>query len=83
MMVWECVLSTADMIVRHGFPSPAFGRRTRSFCSGGRRMGTILVEAPFGGMVNSKFQSRDVSYAIARAVSILEIPLKSTLEFWR
>ena len=35
---------------RHGFVSGRFGRRMRSFGSGGRRVGASLVEVPLGGM---------------------------------
>lgn len=44
------LLSTEDMIARHGLFSAWFVRRTLSRGSGGSRMGFSFVEAPFGGI---------------------------------
>ena len=41
------------MIERHGFASAWFGRRTRSLCKGGRRIGCNFVVVPFGGIMTS------------------------------
>ena len=45
------VLSTEDMIARHGLVSAWLGRRTLSLGRGGSRMGFNFVGAPFGGML--------------------------------
>ena len=41
------------MMLMHGFSSNLLGRRTRSFGSGGRRVGATTVEPPRGGMADA------------------------------
>jgi hypothetical protein len=45
------ILRTEVIIVKHGFESALFGRRTLSLGRGGRRTAATFVEAPFGGML--------------------------------
>ena len=46
----ERILRTELIIPRHGFASVWFGRRTRSFGRGGRRIAATLLDAPLGGI---------------------------------
>ena len=48
---WEGFIPSTDvMMPTQGFSEVAFGRRTRSLGSGGRRGALSLVDAPFGGI---------------------------------
>lgn len=72
-------LRTELMSVRHGFVSPALGRRTRSFGSGGRRIGVSFVGAPLGGIVaaSSSFSCKESQLTSGGRRELLEF-----VDFW-
>ena len=67
------------MIDRHGFASAWFGRRTRSLCKGGRRIGCIFVEAPFGGILLVYHNSIELQFF--RNIELIEGALLQTVSF--
>ena len=61
------------MMPRHGLVSGRFGRRIRSFGSGGRRVGASLVEVPLGGMMSD--------YGIEGGAHAVSLVVRSTTKY--